>query len=131
MVLVGTGENIGTLTTIFLGLAVLAVGLYFQTQPAFNSPYFWNTGLPTKEGFQESTVPVPAPAATSMEILSPPSVASTTLDDMGPEDEGLKRKVAEIRTMYAAIKVNKPKQDITLNGLLDAELLNTLDTIVE
>ena len=105
---------------------MLATGLYMQTRPAFNSPYFWHTGLPTAEGFQAAG----APAAVATAV-SPPSIAGATLNTSAPEGDDLRRKVAEMRTMMAAVTTNKPKQDLTLNGLLDPETLNTLDTLVE
>ena len=111
MVFGHASARVCTLTILLIGLALVALGLYMHASPV-------------QEGFQESSVP---PTAT--QVVSTPT--PTKLDTTVPEDEDLKRKVAEIRTMLAAITTNKPKQDLTLNGLLDAELLNTLDTLVE
>ena len=101
-----------------------------QTRPAFKSPYFWHTGLPAAEGFQATGAGATAPAAVAT-VVSPPSVAGATLNSSVPEGDDLRRKVAEMRNMMAAVTTNKPKQDLTLNGLLDPETLNTLDTLVE
>jgi hypothetical protein len=114
MVFGHASERICTLTYILIGLAFIALGLYMQTP---SEP----VGI---EAFQASEG-VEAVAAT------PATPAFSGASSSVPEDEELKRKMGEIRTMLAAITTNKPKQDLTLNGLLDAEVLNTLDTMVE
>jgi hypothetical protein len=101
-------ERLCILTIVLAGLVFIALGLFIQTP---SDP----VGI---EAFQTTEVPAEAPSAAKLE--SP----------ISQEDE-LKRKLAEIRTMLAAITTNKPKQDLTLNGLLDAEILNTLDTLVD
>lgn len=106
-------ERICTLTYILLGLAFVALGLYLQTPSA-------PVGI---EAFQEGGASQTAPNAET--------AAAATATAPANEEDDLKRKMAEIRTMLAAITTNKPKQDLTLNGLLDAEVLNTLDTLVE
>ncbi len=115
------GGMIPTLTTVFIGLAVLAVGLYLQARPV------------SREGFQAETAAVEttAPASATIELISPPAIAGAQLDAKLPEEDALKQKVAEIRTMLAAITANKPKQDLTLNGIVDAEILQTLNTLVD
>jgi hypothetical protein len=113
-----TGMSISGLTTIFLGLLVLATGLYLQAKP-------------TAEGFQATGGASAPPAAAIATAVSPPSIAGATLNSSAPEGEDLKRKVAEMRTIMAAVTTNKPKQDLTLNGLLDSETMNTLNTLVE
>jgi hypothetical protein len=133
--MMGSGTRISTLTTVFLGLTAIAVGLYVQSQQGRRVTL-------VSEGFQEAegeaaappdTAPSTdsAPASAAIEIITPPSIAGAKLDPTLPEVDGLKQKVAEIRTMLAAIQDNKPKQDLTLNGILEAEVLSTMDTLVE
>lgn len=105
-------ERICMLTIVLAGLLFLALGLYIQTPKG-------PVGI---ESFQTTTEVAP-PAHSS--------VAGAKLEPPAAEEEELRRKLAELRTMLAAITTNKPKQDLTLNGLLDTELLNTLDNLVE
>lgn len=130
-----TGGRIPMYTMLLVGLAALAIGLTMQARPQMEG--FQEAAMATEAAAAteiEATSDTPmaeTPASAAIEIVSPPSVAGATLNATQSEMDQLKNKVAEIRTMLAPIVTNKPKQDLTLNGILDAEVLNTLDTLVD
>ena len=47
------------------------------------------------------------------------------------EHTQLIQKLTEIKEMYKAISANKPKHDLALNGILDADTMNTLDLLMD
>ncbi len=50
--------------------------------------------------------------------------------DSMSEHAQLTQKLTEIQAMYTAIAAKKPKHDLALNGILDADTMNTLDILM-
>ena len=97
----GFGFDLQMLTILFIGLLILAVGLYINKH---SKEGFQDTIQATAEGFQ-----------------------TTTNDELTDQT----RKLNEIRRMLQTISMNKPKQDLALNEMLDVELQANIDMILE
>ena len=118
----GFGFDLQMLTTIFIGLLMVAIGLYIHRYAATGSDGFQSVS--TTDATPVISPPPPPPPPTK--ILS--SISEETFKPI-PEHEQLTRKVSEIQTMMNTISLSKPKHDLTLATILDNELLITLDTL--
>ena len=116
-------DRVQYLTFILVGLLCIAIGLFAQK----------NTTFRALEPFQLPPPPNTTSSLTSSEAVtsSPPSVALSTPPTDEAEKASLLRKVSEIRRAQSLIKLVKPKIDLTLNQMLDAESMSNLDRLYE